>query len=122
MEKVLLIGASPNPERYAYKAFKLLRSHGHEVVLLTIKKGEIDGVKFINDPPRRTKDENFDTVTLYINPQIQKQYYNDLIQLKPKRIIFNPGTENEELYSLLDENNIEYMEACTLVLLRTGQY
>ncbi len=119
MEKVLLIGASPNPERYAYKAFKLLTSYGHEVVLLSIKKDEIDGVMFINEFP---KHENFDTVTLYINPQIQKQYYNDLIQLKPKRIIFNPGTENEELYSLLDENNISYMEACTLVLLRTGQY
>ena len=119
MEKVLLIGASPNPDRYAYKAFKLLRSHGHEVVLLSIKKDEIDGVKFITEFP---KNVNFDTVTLYINPQIQKKYYNDLIQLKPKRIIFNPGTENEELYNLLEENNIEYMEACTLVLLRTGQY
>lgn len=119
MEKVLLIGASPNPERYAYKAFKLLRSNGHVVVLLSIKKDEIDGVKFINEFP---KNENFETVTLYINPQIQKKYYNDLIQLKPKRIIFNPGTENEELYNLLDEYNILYMEACTLVLLRTGQY
>jgi hypothetical protein len=119
MEKVLLIGASPNPDRYAYKAFKLLTAHGHQVVLLSAKKDEIDGVKFINEFPQN---ENFDTVTLYINPQIQKQYYNDFIKLKPKRIIFNPGTENEELYHLLDENNIIYMEACTLVLLRTGQY
>lgn len=119
MEKVLLIGASTRPDRYAYIAFKLLKSYGHEATLLGLKEEEVDGVKFLTEFPSH---EKFDTVTLYINPNIQKKYYHHLLELAPQRIIFNPGTENEELYHLLEEKNIYYIEACTLVMLRTGQY
>ena len=75
--------------------------------------------KIITDHPAV---DNVDTVTLYLNAQNQKQYYDYILSLKPKRIIFNPGTENPELYKLAKENNIQVMEACTLVLLSTGQY
>lgn len=119
MKKTLIIGASPDPSRYAYKAAHMLIGRGHQIVNIGIKKGEVAGIQ-IEKPDAIYKD--IDTITLYIGAAIQPQYYNYIVSTKPRRVIFNPGTENIELQTLLDENNIEYTEACTLVLLSTGQY
>ncbi len=117
--KVLLIGASDKPERYSYKAINMLTSHKHNVTPVSIKKGSVAGIEFVKEIP---KDEEFDTVTLYINPKLQEQYYQEIIDLKPRRVIFNPGTENQEFESLLKENDIAPVEACTLVMLTIGSF
>ena len=118
---VLVIGASENPERYVYKAIKLLNRNGYNVSALAIKAGNIDTINFsINTED--LKKENIDTVTLYVNSKNQEKYKEFIIQLKPRRVIFNPGTENEDFYDDLKRNNIAYEEACTLVLLNTGQF
>ncbi len=119
MKKTLIIGASPDPSRYAYKAAHLLLAKGHQIVNIGIKKGEVAGVP-IEKPEKFYSD--IDTITLYIGPTIQPDYYDYIISTNPNRVIFNPGTENQALADLLDENNIEHTEACTLVLLSTGQY
>lgn len=117
--KVLLMGASDNPERYSYKAINMLINHKHDVTPVSIKKSSVAGIEFIKEFP---KNEEFDTVTLYINPKLQKQYYQEIVDLKPRRVIFNPGTENEEFQAVLKENNIEPVEACTLVMLTIGTF
>lgn len=119
MKKTLIIGASPDPDRYAYKAAHMLTSRGHEIVNIGIKKGEVAGVT-IEKPD--TIYQDIDTITLYIGPATQPQYFDYIVATKPKRVIFNPGTENQTLEELLDKHQIEYTEACTLVLLSTGQY
>lgn len=119
MKNTLIIGASPNPMRYAFKAAHMLKAKGHPFVNVGVKKGEVAGV-IIEQPG--IVHEDIDTITLYIGEDIQHNYYDYILQTKPKRVIFNPGTENEELESLLKKNNIEPVEACTLVLLSTGQY
>lgn len=119
-KKTLVLGASTNPERYSNIATKLLLKHGHEVALVGIKKGSIEGNEISSS--KENIIENIDTITLYVGPQNQQEWYNYILKTKPKRIIFNPGTENEELMALASQNNIEFEEACTLVLLNTGQY
>lgn len=119
MKKTLIIGASPNPSRYAYKAANMLKRFNHEIVNVGIKKGEVAGVE-IEKPDQIHND--IDTITLYIGTALQAQYHDYILATKPKRVIFNPGTENYELEKLLDQHNIEPVEACTLVLLSTGQY
>lgn len=119
MKKTLVLGASDNPSRYSFMAVQLLHSKGHEVVAVGKKSGVIDDV-IIHKPPYAC--DAINTITLYLNPDHQKDYYNYIIDLHPQRVIFNPGTENEALQHLLDENGIDYMEACTLVMLHTGQY
>jgi predicted CoA-binding protein len=119
LKKTLIIGASPNPERYAYRAAHMLTNKGHDIVNVGIKKGEVAGVE-IERPD--TIHHDIDTITLYIGTHLQDQYYDYILQTKPKRVVFNPGTENVELESLLVANGIEPVEACTLVLLSTGQY
>ncbi|WP_316830994.1 CoA-binding protein [Pedobacter aquatilis] len=119
MKKTLIIGASPDPSRYAYKAAHMLTRFNHEIVNVGIKRGEVAGVE-IEKPGNIHSD--IDTITLYIGPDLQTQYHDYIINTKPKRVIFNPGTENDELEKLLDANGIEPVEACTLVLLSTGQY
>ena len=118
-KKTLVIGASTNPERYSYLAVQKLTAYEHPVVALGLKKGLIGNTEIETE---RKPFEQIDTVTLYINPFHQKDYYNYILSLEPKRIIFNPGTENDELAELAGKNNIETVEACTLVLLSTGQY
>jgi len=118
-KKTLVIGASENPERYSYLAINRLVKYGHEVVAIGQKKGEVSGIKFDTEKQPYT---GIDTVTLYINPAIQQTYYDYILSLHPKRIIFNPGTENDELEELAKANGIKPQEACTLVLLGTGQY
>ena len=119
MKKTLIIGASPDASRYAYKAAHMLVGRGHEIVNIGIKKGEVAGVT-IEKPS--TPYTDIDTITLYIGAAIQPSYYAYIVSTKPKRVIFNPGTENSSLEKLLDTNNIAYTHACTLVLLSTGQY
>ena len=118
-KKTLVLGASDNPSRYSYLAINRLMKFGHPVVAVGRKKTSVAGVEI--DKEKREFD-NVDTVTLYLNPLNQKEYYDYIVSLKPKRIIFNPGTENEELHQIAKNHNIKTMEACTLVLLSTGQY
>ena len=115
----LVLGASANPSRYSNIAINRLRSKNHPVVAIGKRNGTV------GDTPveTTTRDiENLDTVTLYLNPNNQKPYYQYIIDLKPKRIIFNPGTENDELVEIAKKEGIQPIEACTLVLLSTGQY
>lgn len=118
-KKTLVIGASENKERYAYLAVEMLINHQQPVVALGIKKGTI-GSTIIESEKIHFND--IDTVTLYINPAIQKEYYDYIFSLNPQRIIFNPGTENNELAALAIQKGIKVQDACTLVLLSTNQY
>ncbi len=118
-KKTLVLGASENPARYSYLAVKKLRGYEHPVIAIGKKKGRIGDTEIITEQ-KQFKD--IDTVTLYLNPANQQAYYNYILSLHPKRIIFNPGAENEELYGLALQNGILPQEACTLVLLGTGQY
>lgn len=117
--KTLVIGASENPARYANIAINRLVSHGQPTLAIGLRKGEVAGVSIETE---KVAFEGIDTVTLYLNPQRQEEYYDYIISLKPKRVIFNPGTENPEFYQLLKKENIEVKIACTLVLLSTDQY
>ena len=117
--KTLVLGASENPERYSNKAILNLLSKGKEVVAMGKKAGSVSNVEIHTEP---VKTDDIDTVTLYLNPLHQKPYYDYIISLKPRRIIFNPGAENEELEQLAAKEGINILEACTLVLLNTGQY
>ena len=119
MKKTVIIGASPNPTRYANKAANMLKAKGHDIINIGIKKGTVAGVE-IEEPGAVYPD--VDTITLYIGPALQPGYYDYIIQTNPKRVIFNPGTENDELELLIKAQGIEALEACTLVLLSTGQY
>jgi len=119
MKKTLIIGASPNSDRYAFKATEMLTEYYHPVYAFGLKAGKINDVDIQTNWPITN---DFDTVTLYVGPQNQGDYMDKIIALKPKRVIFNPGTENKEFEELLTKNNIEAKEACTLVMLRTNQY
>jgi len=119
MKKTLVLGASPNPIRFSHKAVKSLVRHGHEVVPVGNKEGDIMWQKILIGKP---KVNNIHTVTLYLNPNNQKEYYDYIIELAPKRIIFNPGSENQELIELAMQNNIEVAIACTLIMLNTNNY
>jgi predicted CoA-binding protein len=117
--KVLVYGASTNPSRYAYIATELLLQHGHEVSLVGIKAGEVLGLTIQLDQPLL---QDIDTVTLYVGPANQDGLYDYLKSLAPRRVIFNPGTESPELQRELEKAGILTEEACTLVLLHTGQF
>lgn len=118
-KKTLVIGASENPGRYSNLAIKRLLSHQHEVVAIGKRKGNVENVLIETE---HLPFENIDTVTLYLNPTNQQPYYDYILSLHPKRVIFNPGTENEEFENKLKSAGIEPFEACTLVLLSTGQF
>lgn len=119
LKKTLVLGASNNPSRYSFIAVNKLVHYGHEVIAIGNKKGNIGATTILNE---NISVENVNTVTLYLNPLNQKAYYEYILSLQPKRIIFNPGTENEELAQLARQKGIETIEACTLVMLSTGQY
>lgn len=118
-KKTLVMGASTEPGRYSYKAVKMLQRFGHPVVAMGKKEDNLDGIKIEKGAADFA---GVDTVTLYLNPMNQKQYYDYIIGLHPKRVIFNPGTENPDLYRLLKENNIDIEVGCTLVMLSIDQY
>ena len=118
-KKTLVLGASENPARYSNLAIKRLVNYEHPVEAIGKRRGMVMGV------PVETETKpfnNIDTVTIYLNLVHQKAYYDYIISLHPKRIIFNPGAENDELFQLAMDNGIKPVEACTLVLLNTGQY
>lgn len=119
MKKTVVIGASNNPERTSYQAVISLQKKGHEVIPVGIRDGEINGTKIINGKPTIT---DVDTVTMYVGPQNQADWQDYIIGLHPKRVVFNPGAENPVFEKLLQENNIEAIEACTLVMLSIGNY
>ena len=119
MKKTLVLGASLNPGRYSNLAINRLVSYGHPVEAVGLKKGVVAGVEISTE---KKQFEDFDTVTLYLNPKRQVEYYDYIVSLKPKRVIFNPGTENPDFYEILKKNNIKSEVACTLVLLGTNQY
>ena len=118
-KKTLVLGASQNPSRYSFLAINRLRQKGHPVVAIGRREGSVADVTLIKD---KIALNDIDTVTLYLNNKHQQEYHDYILSLKPKRIIFNPGAENPELEKLAEEHGIETMEACTLVLLSTGQF
>ena len=120
-KKTVIIGATPNPARYAYTAAHLLASHQHPVVPIGIKKGTVAEQEIL-DLREQPVVGDVDTVTLYIGPRHQPEWYDYILGLNPRRIIFNPGTENRELYQRAKKQGIEATEACTLVMLRAGTY
>jgi predicted CoA-binding protein len=117
--KTLVLGASLDPQRYAYLALERLTAAQIPVVAIGKQEGELVGVQITT---QKVFWEDIHTVTLYLNPFNQREYYDYILTLRPKRVIFNPGTENPELYRLLDQAGIAYVEACTLVLLSLNQY
>lgn len=117
-KKTLVIGASENPARYANKAIRALRMHNHDVIALAKRAGNVEDVRIQTEFP----DEEIHTVTMYLGPQRQSEYCSQILNLHPKRVIFNPGTENSELAKMLEKSGIETEEACTLVLLSIGDY
>lgn len=119
VKKTLVLGASLNPDRYSNIAIRRLVSNKIDVIAIGLKQGKINKIHIQNN---LTLYEDIHTVTLYLNQKRQKEYYSYIISLNPKRVIFNPGTENSELYKLLEKESISYIEACTLVLLSTNQY
>jgi uncharacterized protein len=121
LKKTVIIGATENRSRYAFRAAEMLEENQIEFVPAGIRQGTVLGKKIL-DLRSRPKIEGVDTVTLYINPYHQEEWRDYLLSLNPKRIIFNPGTENPGLEAALEEKGIQVLEACTLVLLRSGQF
>jgi uncharacterized protein len=117
--KTLVLGATTKPDKYAHTATTRLLEKGHEVVLLGRQVGKVADLTIGTEP---IDIADIHTVTLYLNPANQEMWYDYLLRLKPQRIIFNPGTENPTLALLAQKHNIETLEACTLVMLATGQY
>ena len=120
-KKTVIIGATPNTARYAYTAARLLTEYQHPIVPVGIKKGDVAEQKIL-DLRQKPDIPDVDTVTLYIGPRHQPEWYDYILSLSPQRIIFNPGTENHELYQRATQQGIEAVEACTLVMLRAGTY
>lgn len=120
-KKTVILGATPNPSRYAFFAAERLINHEHPIVPVGIKKGEVGGHPIL-DLREKPHVEDVDTVTLYINPTNQQEWEEYILSLNPKRIIFNPGTENNRLQSKAAEKGIETLYACTLVMLSAGTY
>jgi len=119
-ENVVILGASNNPDRYSHMALVQLLENGHKPILINPRLDSIDGVKCF--PFLKNIEEKIDTLTVYVNPHISNSLSKEMLSLKVKRVIFNPGSENEALYGPLRKSGIEVIEACTLVMLRTGQF
>lgn len=117
--KTLVLGASHKPDRYSFLAVNMLREYDHETVALGRRAREVDDWQIIDGKPALA---DVDTVTLYLNPFNQKEYYDYILSLEPRRVIFNPGTENPELRMKLKAAGIEPVSGCTLVMLRSGLY
>ncbi len=119
MKKTLVLGASPNPARYSFLAVRRLLDADIEVVAVGIRKGEIDGLSILQGQPPV---EDLHTISLYVGPKKQEDYYDYILKLRPKRLIFNPGTENPVLAKIARNAGIETQAACTLVMLSVGNY
>ena len=118
-KKTLVLGASDNPARYSNLAIQKMRAYGIPVVAVGRKDSQVGDVQIDKS---KTPHEDVDTISVYMNADHQKEYYDYILSLKPKRIIFNPGAENDELAALAAKQDIKTMEACTLVMVTTGQY
>jgi uncharacterized protein len=118
-KKTVVLGASGNPARYSYLAVQRLRAHDHPVVAIGRRTGHVADVDISKE---YSLENDVHTITLYLNPKNQVEYYDYILNLHPKRIIFNPGTENDELIQKAEQNNIKPVIGCTLVMLSTGQY
>jgi predicted CoA-binding protein len=119
-QKVAILGASTKPERYAYKAFKMLQEYGHTPIPVAPALEEVEGIRAyarLSEVPGPV-----DTLTMYIGPQRSSPLADEIVKFKPGRVIFNPGSENPELKRRLQAAGIPFEEACTLVLLRTHQF
>ncbi|MGD1842448.1 MAG: CoA-binding protein [Thermonemataceae bacterium] len=119
MKKTLILGATPNSSRYAYRAAQLLTENGHPIVPVGIKKGDVFGEKILN---HKQTQEDIHTVTLYVSDKHQSEWYDYIFETAPERLIFNPGTENKELAELARSKGIEVVEGCTLVMLNVGTF
>ncbi len=119
MKKTLVIGASTNPDRYSFKAIHSLRNYGYSVVAFGLRNGSVGDTEIATEWNPKWE---IVTVTMYVNPKLQVAFYTEIIALKPRRIVFNPGTENSEFVALLAANSIAFENACTLVLLSIGEY
>jgi len=118
-KKTVIIGATENPDRYANRAAHSLLRHGHEIELVGLRSGQIDGYPIQTGQPDLS---DVDTVTMYVGPQNQPVLYNYIKSLRPRRVIFNPGTENPDFERQLRTEGIEPIEGCTLVMLSVGTY
>lgn len=120
MQKVIILGASNNPERYSNKVLKLLKEYGHQAFPVNPRLDNIEGIKTY----ARLEDikEGVDTLTIYVNPKISSELKDSILKVNTKRVIFNPDTENSSLIKALKEKGVEVIEACTLVMLKTGQF
>ena len=121
MKKTVIIGATTDPSRYAYLAARMLTHYNNEIVPIGIKKGGVFGAQIL-DIRERLQVNDVHTVTLYIGPQRQPEWYDYILGMKPKRIIFNPGTENDTFERMAEEQGIEVVQGCTLVMIRSNQY
>jgi uncharacterized protein len=121
LKRTVIIGATTDRSRYAYLAAQMLSQYQHEIVPIGIKKGEVFGKEILNIFEKPAI-KDVDTITMYIGPHRQPEWYDYLMSLKPKRIIFNPGTENDVLENMAEEKGIEVVQGCTLVMLRSHQY
>jgi hypothetical protein len=119
MKRTLVLGASPNPDRYSNMAINLLRRAGHPVVAVGLREGNVGDVAIQKDVP---EGEEIDTLTMYLSAENQKPWIPAILNMKPRRVIFNPGAENPDFAGQLAQSGIETEEACTLVLIRSGQY
>jgi predicted CoA-binding protein len=119
MKKTVVIGASENPDRYSNKAVKALVNAGIDTIAVGLREGNIDQIAITTNAKGL---ENIDTVSLYVGPQNQERWIDSILELHPKRVIFNPGTENEKTETTLSQHGIQCEHACTLVLLATNQY
>ncbi|HMA66027.1 MAG: CoA-binding protein [Fibrobacterota bacterium] len=120
-QKVVIIGASNKPDRYSYKAFKMLREYGHTPIPVHPVLATIDDCSVVASL-ESIDASTVDTITLYVNPEILKNYIDEIIRIKPSRVIMNPGTESDDAEQQFLQNGIKVLRACTLVLLRTGQF
>jgi len=119
MSKTLVLGASTNPTRYSFMAVERLRKHGIEVVAVGLRTGKIGDVEIKTGMPEL---RDVDTVTVYVGPKNQPPFYDYILSLKPRRVIFNPGAENPEFQLMLNQRGVETLTACTLVMLSVGNY
>jgi uncharacterized protein len=119
IKKTLILGATTSNDKYAYKAAEKLVQVGHSIVPVGIRQGEVFGKFIVNSKELQSE---IDTITLYLSPVNQREWYDYIVNTKPRRVVFNPGTENPELKSLIESKSILAEEACTLVLLATNQY
>lgn len=115
----VVLGASENPMRYSNIAIRRLVESGHPVTAISAREGKVENIEFKTGKPEI---ENIDTITLYVGPKSQPEYYEYILKLNPKRVVFNPGTENYELEKMLKTKGIETVEGCTLVMLSIGNY